>query len=424
MATSYRATGNGFVLDFTLNTHNTHPEDDSPYPEVRSVVANTNDMSMLVSTFRAWSMGQSTIFLYPSSSLSQFFFRYPSTNITSMVAQLLSFPMGRIWATIGWQSGYATDIIAVRRDFYNQTFYFSYQWMWVISTQLTGFSLGGIMHRFLVLPPSMIWPTVTCALFNTLHVQSYAGIGSHGAGRWIHYSWMPVGNDACQGSEARPHFNSFDRPESISVTFRDFVISIKNSAYSFREGERCLLPVDRKRTALKEVTQEEDSEANALGGNCSSDLQRSYGSTDCDWYSMVALHHLEGYRVQTLDPGILMETQHGLESVVIQLFVEGQSDKPSCYLPSVSRFMLDSLASMDPIFVLAKRSFPPYLVMSESVYGSFANNIKRQKRILLEELLIVPPLEPRRQISADLVPSHSYRRSTPYASPFSRVSKA
>lgn len=37
-----------------------------------------------------------------------------------------------------------------------------------------------------------------------------------------------------------------------------------------------------------------------------------------------ALHHLEGYRVQTLDPGILMETQHGLESGVVQLFVEAQ----------------------------------------------------------------------------------------------------
>jgi hypothetical protein len=43
--------------------------------------------------------------------------------------------------------------------------------------------------------------------------------------------------------------------------------------------------VDRKRTALKEVTQEEDSEANALGGNCSSDVSASCwlanGVTNC-----------------------------------------------------------------------------------------------------------------------------------------------
>ncbi|KIK34782.1 hypothetical protein CY34DRAFT_812696 [Suillus luteus UH-Slu-Lm8-n1] len=186
-------------------------EDDSPYPEVRSAVANTDDMSIPVSTFRAWSMGFFWVIIIPG--LNQFFFfRYPSVNITGMVAQLLSFPMGRLWAaavpnvtifgvhlnpgpftikehvlvtimaTVGWQSAYATDIVAVQRVFYGQTFNFSYQWMLVMSTQLIGFSLGGIMRRFLVLPPSMIWPTnlVTCALFNTLHAQSYAGIGNRG----------------------------------------------------------------------------------------------------------------------------------------------------------------------------------------------------------------------------------------------------
>ena len=53
------------------------------------------------------------------------------------------------------------------------------QWFLVISTQLIGFSAGGIARRYLVAPPSMIWPTtlVTCALFNTLHSQQYAGTG-------------------------------------------------------------------------------------------------------------------------------------------------------------------------------------------------------------------------------------------------------
>ncbi|KAG2073818.1 OPT oligopeptide transporter [Suillus decipiens] len=186
-------------------------EDDSPYPEVRSAVANTDDMSIPVSTLRAWVMGFFWVIIIPGMN-QFFFFRYPSVNITGMVAQLLSFPMGRLWAavvpnvsvfgirlnpgpftikehvlitimaTVGWQSAYATDIVAVQRVFYGQTFNFSYQWMLVMSTQLIGFSLGGIMRRFLVLPPSMIWPTnlVTCALFNTLHAQKYAGIGNHG----------------------------------------------------------------------------------------------------------------------------------------------------------------------------------------------------------------------------------------------------
>lgn len=51
-----------------------------------------------------------------------------------------------------------------------------------MSTQLIGFSIGGIARRFLVAPPSMIWPLnlVNCALFNTLHSQQYAGIGTRG----------------------------------------------------------------------------------------------------------------------------------------------------------------------------------------------------------------------------------------------------
>ena len=76
--------------------------------------------------------------------------------------------------------------------------------MVVMSTQLIGFSVGGIARRFLVQPPSMsaslspslplkpiintsrsiptVWPAnlVTCALFNTLHSQQYAGIGNRG----------------------------------------------------------------------------------------------------------------------------------------------------------------------------------------------------------------------------------------------------
>ncbi|KAG6336421.1 hypothetical protein ID866_2664 [Astraeus odoratus] len=186
-------------------------EDDSPYPEVRSAVANTDDPTIPVGTLRAWVMGLFWAIIVPG--LNQFFFfRYPSVTIMGIVAQLLAFPMGRLWAkivptwkifgvslnpgpftikehvlvtimaTVGYQSAYATDVVAVQRVYYNQIFNFSYQWMMVISTQMIGFSVGGIMRRFLVQPPSMIWPTnlVTCALFNTLHSQQYAGIGTRG----------------------------------------------------------------------------------------------------------------------------------------------------------------------------------------------------------------------------------------------------
>ncbi|KAL5490446.1 hypothetical protein ACEPAI_5279 [Sanghuangporus weigelae] len=186
-------------------------EDDSPYPEVRSAVANTDDPSMPCSTIRSWTIG--LVFAIVMSGLNQFFFfRYPSVTIGNLVAQLLSFPVGRLWsrfmpnvkifgaavnpgpytvkehvlttimATVGAASAYATDIVAVQKVYYNQEYNFLYQWMVVMSTQLIGFSIGGIARRFLVQPPSMIWPAnlVNCALFNTLHHQQYAGIGNRG----------------------------------------------------------------------------------------------------------------------------------------------------------------------------------------------------------------------------------------------------
>jgi len=186
-------------------------DDESPYPEVRSAVANTDDPDMPVTTVRTWVFGIIWAIIIPG--LNQFFFfRFPGVTITAIVAQLLSFPCGRVaaayvpnWkvfgvslnpgpftvkehvlitimASVGASSAYATDIIAVQRVYYNQTYNFSYQWFVVMSTQIIGFSIGGVARRFLVAPPSMIWPTnlVNCALFNTLHSQYYAGIGTRG----------------------------------------------------------------------------------------------------------------------------------------------------------------------------------------------------------------------------------------------------
>ncbi|KAG2128757.1 OPT oligopeptide transporter protein-domain-containing protein [Suillus bovinus] len=192
-------------------SHGPEFDDESPYPEVRSAVANTDDPSIHVTTLRTWVLGLAWAIVMPGVN-QFFFFRYPSVPITGIVAQLLSFPIGRfcaaylprkkifgislnpgpftikehvlitIMASVGATSAYATDIIAVQRVFYNQKFSFSYQWFLVISSQLIGFSTGGVTRRFLVSPPSMIWPAtlVSCALFNTLHSEQYTGIGRLG----------------------------------------------------------------------------------------------------------------------------------------------------------------------------------------------------------------------------------------------------
>ncbi|KAJ7511034.1 OPT oligopeptide transporter [Mycena galericulata] len=203
-------------------------EDDSPYPEVRSAVANTDDPTILVGTIRAWTLGLIWAIIIPG--LNQFFFfRYPAVTVTGIVAQLLTFPLGRLWArllpnvslfgiplnpgpfsikehvlitimaSVGSGSAYATDIVAVQRVFYNQTYSFGYQWMVVMSTQLIGFSIGGIARRFLVQPPSMIWPynLVTCALFNTLHAQQYAGVGSRGGFSREKFFYIAWGAGVC-----------------------------------------------------------------------------------------------------------------------------------------------------------------------------------------------------------------------------------
>jgi len=197
--------------DPNLDKDNIAFDDESPYPEVRSAVANTDDFDMPVTTLRTWVIGLAFAILIPG--LNQFFFfRFPSVTISAIVAQLLSFPVGRaaaawlpnwsifgvklnpgpfsvkehvlitIMGSVGAGSAYATDIIAVQRVYYDQRYNFSYQWFVVMSTQLIGFSIGGVARRFLVAPPSMIWPAnlVNCALFNTLHSQQYAGIGTRG----------------------------------------------------------------------------------------------------------------------------------------------------------------------------------------------------------------------------------------------------
>ncbi|KAI9436132.1 OPT oligopeptide transporter [Lactarius psammicola] len=208
---------NGIFIDPNLDSGSESTEeweDESPYPEVRAAVSNTDDMEMPVDTVRAWTIGLFWAIVIPG--LNQFlYFRYPSITIGSLVAQLLSFPLGCAWArsvpgvrilgvplnpgpfslkehvlitvmaTVGSSSAYATDILAVQRKYYHQNWSFAYQWLLVMSTQLIGFSMGGTIKRFLVSPPSMIWPAnlVTCALFNTLHSQIYPGFRDTGMSR-------------------------------------------------------------------------------------------------------------------------------------------------------------------------------------------------------------------------------------------------
>lgn len=64
-------------------------EDDSPYPEVRSAVANFDDPLMPAATVRAWVLGIIWAILLPG--MNQFFyFRYPSVSIGGVSSAFVS----------------------------------------------------------------------------------------------------------------------------------------------------------------------------------------------------------------------------------------------------------------------------------------------------------------------------------------------
>jgi len=77
-----------------IEEHYDIDSDNSPLPEVRANVPNVDDPSMPVNTLRMWVIG--VLFTIIGTGINQFFsMRYPSVTISSLVAQLLAFPVGR-----------------------------------------------------------------------------------------------------------------------------------------------------------------------------------------------------------------------------------------------------------------------------------------------------------------------------------------
>ncbi|KAH7921984.1 AAA-domain-containing protein [Leucogyrophana mollusca] len=197
------------------------------------------------------------------------------------------------------------------------------------------------------------------------------------------------------------------KPETIGITLRDFMISIKklvpssarssssaasplpsqlvpllgDTVEAVKNAINRVLPVGEKRTALEEAQWEDDSEEGALEREMLMQAMETlrvyrprlvlYGPPGMGqgYIGAAALHLLEGYHVQNLDLGTLMgDSTRTVEAAVIQLFVEAKRHQPSViYIPSLVgwcaavsetsrstvRAMLDSLAPTDPILLLA-----------------------------------------------------------------------
>ncbi|EKM75062.1 hypothetical protein AGABI1DRAFT_132600 [Agaricus bisporus var. burnettii JB137-S8] len=279
--------------------------------------------------------------------------------------------------------------------------------------------------------------------------------------------------------------------ETINVQLRDFMISIKklvpSSARSSSSAASPLpqqfvpllgdtlekvksaidkvLPLEKKLSALEEAEfEDEGGEDGALDREMFSQSMQTLrvyrprilihgsGGMGQNYVGAAALHHLEGYHVQTLELGTLLgDSTRSTEAAIVQLFVEAKRHQPSIiYIPSLLswcaaisetsrstvRAMLDTLSPTEPVLLLAlidgKFSHLPHDVKQwfghmrenrvliaqpteaqrEEFFlplvndirrppNQFPDGVKRRKRVL-EELAVAPPLEPRKPSPAEL----------------------
>ena len=218
------------------------PADNSPYAQVRASVAATDDTSASINTPRMWMLSLICALLGSATNLF-FSLRYPSVAITPVIALVIVHPLGRLWdrllkrnddPTEGFEDGnlvrrtklgrnpnpstktrlrlwlaqgtwngkehacvyissnvsfgfaFATDVIVEQSKFYNQDPSIMYQLLLTISTQILGYSFAGLTRRYLVRPPSMIWPgtLMSTAMFTTMHSSE-----NKSANGWIISRW-------------------------------------------------------------------------------------------------------------------------------------------------------------------------------------------------------------------------------------------
>ncbi|KAJ5587102.1 small oligopeptide transporter OPT family [Penicillium hispanicum] len=196
------AIGESNMVEYTIDS------DNSPYLEVRANVPNTDDPSLPVNTLRMWFLG--VIFTLVGTGVNQFFsMRYPSVTITSLVAQLVSYPAGCFLAKtlplksvqiLGWKlvinpdhhfnikehavvtimsnlsfgQSWASAIIQAQKVFLSMNAPVGYQILLSLSMQMFGLGLAGLTYKYIIEPPQMIWPSTlaNAALFETLHSEA------------------------------------------------------------------------------------------------------------------------------------------------------------------------------------------------------------------------------------------------------------
>lgn len=77
-------------------------------------------------------------------------------------------------------------VIVEQSKFYHQDPSMLYQILLTISTQILGYSFAGLTRRYLVRPPSMIWPgtLMSTAMFTTMHSSENKPANGWMVSRW------------------------------------------------------------------------------------------------------------------------------------------------------------------------------------------------------------------------------------------------
>ena len=199
-------------------------EEDSPYLEVRASVPATDEV-MPANTIRAWVLGI-LLSILGAAVNTLFSMRNPSISLGTIVAQLIAYFLGNLWAKflpnrqfntfglkwnlnpgpfnvkehtvivvmagVSYGTAYATDIILAQVAFYKQNFGIGFQLMLVITTQSLGYGIAGIMRKILVYPAAMIWPAnlVQVTLLHAMHEKELPPDPTIIGGKMSRYRWF------------------------------------------------------------------------------------------------------------------------------------------------------------------------------------------------------------------------------------------
>lgn len=99
-----------------------------------------------------------------------------------------------IMANVGVSQAYGLHLIAAGQLFYGRSFEFGFAFLFILCTQLTGFSMAGLARRYVVWPASMIWPEalVVATNLNAFHAEEDTFQGGMTRIRFL--IWVLVGS--------------------------------------------------------------------------------------------------------------------------------------------------------------------------------------------------------------------------------------